>query len=377
RYDLLTGLTLIWFCYYLSGQTNASRSQMFLAGIIGVAAICFSRHLLLLCLGASLVFLFQQRVWKRPALLWAWLAGSAVASHILSVVYFAGAGEFSLFGRGGSEGSYSFVLNQIPILRPFSRNAQVSNLMERFHLLKMDAPGIIIVIGVSIFLALAYWILGGRVGRVRAAKNTAQRFFLSCTVVCTIVWLLAEGSRPYYLFHIVPLLVIGGALALELWSEMGALIVVAVAIAFGATRAIPANVLGAAIARDQSAAITKFLSETPHNSRVLLDVAGLDRALPDTSREVLTLDMFQPPHESAALIQKLLSNQIDFVILRSSPVSSPFEPGRALLPHVLDSIGTVRDSALGFFYDDGRSYDASLGELQRQGLDTLRLCRVR
>jgi len=379
RYDLLTGLTVLWYCYYLSRHENATRAQMFIAGIAGVAAICFSRHLLLLGFGASLVFLFQQRIWKRPAQLAAWIAGSTLAAILLSFAYLVGAGEFSLFGRGGGEGSYSFVLNQIPILRPFSRNVQVSNVIERFQLFKIDALGILIVIAISIVLGVAYWIKGrprDQIGRVSSVENFAQKFFLSCTVVCTLVWLLAEGSRPYYLFHIVPLLIIGTAIVLELGSKLAALVVLAVGIAFNAARAIPSDVLGAAIARDQSAAITKFLTETPRNSRILLDVAGLDRALSDTSRHVLTLDMFQPPHDAGALVQKLISNRIEYVILRSSPVSSSFEPGRALLPQVLDSIGTVRDSAFGFFYDDGRTYDASQIELKRQGLDTLRLFRI-
>ena len=388
RYDLLTGLTLIWFCYYLSRRENASPKQMFVAGIIGAAAICFSRHLLLLGLAASLVFLYQHRVWKHQALAWAWVAGSSVGAVILSVVYVAGAGELSLFGHGGAEGSYSFVLSQIPILRPFSRNVQVSNLIERFHLFLTDAPGMLIIFGVSSLVAIAYSLGVGRSGRVghRGRLSTqAQLFFLLCMIFCTVTWLLTEGSRPYYLFHIVPLLIIGGAIILQWWTEMFqrrwfgetvAVSVLATAIAFGAMRAIPNDVLGAAIRRDQSATITKFLSETPRNSRILLDVAGLDRALTDTSRAVLTLDMFQPPHEAGALIHKLHSNKIDYVILRSSPVSSPFEPGRALLPHVLDSIGTVRDTALGFYYDDGRSYHAAFPELIRQGIDTLWLYRV-
>ncbi len=146
------------------------------------------------------------------------------------------------------------------------------------------------------------------------------------------------------------------------------------------SHAIPSPVFGETIARDQQSAVARLLSEATTNShrksRILLDVAGLDRGLADTSREVLTLDMFQPPANAAALIHKLHTNHIDYVMLRSSSIGTPFEPGRALIPHVLDSIGEVQDSALGLFYDDGRSYDASFGQLMDQGLDTLRLYRV-
>ena len=43
-----------------------------------------------------------------------------------------------------------------------------------------------------------------------------QRFLLSCAAFCAVSWLLAQGSRPYYLFHILPLLAIAGAIAVAL-----------------------------------------------------------------------------------------------------------------------------------------------------------------
>src|ERR1019366_3371045 len=46
RYDLLTGLVLIWYCYYLSTIKLPSSRQLFFAGFIGISSICFSPHLL-------------------------------------------------------------------------------------------------------------------------------------------------------------------------------------------------------------------------------------------------------------------------------------------------------------------------------------------
>ncbi len=57
-----------------------------------------------------------------------------------------------------------------------------------------------------------------------------------------------QGSRPYYLFHIVPLLTIGCAIILELWQDFfshrwfgasGAIIVMISAIVLGMSHAIP------------------------------------------------------------------------------------------------------------------------------------------
>jgi hypothetical protein len=332
-------------------------------------------------------------MWKRPSTLLAWLAGVITAVVLLAIAYVIGSGEFSLFGRGGTAGIFTFVLREVPILRPFSRNVQTSNLLERFHLFQTDMPGMLLLLFAVLVMRLAYKLrqrqLRRRGTRLLVVSTQSQRFFLWCGVVCTFSWLLMEGSRPYYLFHIAPLLLIGCVIALELWNEVfasrwfgewGALLVMIAAIALGMSHAIPSAVLGEAIARDRQAAISRFLREatidSSRKSRILFDVAGLDRALTDTSRGVLTLDMFQPPANAEALIQKLHSNRMDYVVLRSSPVGSAFEPGRMLLPRVLVSIGEVRDSALGFFYDDGRSYDVSLIRLIDEGLDTLRLYRI-
>jgi hypothetical protein len=399
RYDILTGLTLIWYCYFLSRyivpfENNAvMMKRLFFAGMAGVFAVCFSRHLLMLGFAATIVYLYRIRIWKKFDYLLSWILGSFAALSILSILYYFGAGEFSLFGRGGSMGSYSFVIAQIPLMRPVSRNVQLSNLAERFNLFHADSIGVLAMIGVAILLTLAYKLRQFQLRRngirLRIAIAPEQSFFLSCVLACTFVWLLAEGSRPYYLFHIVPPLIIGCAIVLELWREVyparwfgeyGAMIALLIATSLGANRAIPHVELGDAIFHDQSAAITRLLhsatTRTAKKGRILFDVAGLDLALQDTSREILTLDMFSPPPNAESVINKLQANKIDYVVLRSSPVSSPFEPGRALLPQVLDSIGEVKDSALGFFYDDGRSYDAKLYQLIDQGLDTLKLYRV-
>jgi hypothetical protein len=393
RYDILTGLVLLWYCYYLSKVNIANALQMRIAGACGILILCFSPHLLTLGAGATIVFLFAHSIWKRPTPLFSWVAGFMISLAILVVLYFVGSGEFSLFGRGGKAGIFSFVLNEVPILRPFSRNVQLSNLQERIALFKADLPGMLLVLPITTLLMLSYIIRKRQ--RAKQEKNVQinlmsnRRFWLACIVSCTLSWLLLEGSRPYYLFHIAPLLVIGSVIAFDVWRELfpkrwfGEWIPIAgmvFGVSLGVAHAIPNTTLGNALAHDQRLAITRLLNEAtisaPRKSRILVDVAGLDLALTDTSRDVLTLDMFQPPADRNQVVNKLYNNSIDYVILRSSPVGTPFEPGRALLPHVLDSIGVVRDSLCGFFYDDGRSYKADLTILMKEGLDTLRLYRI-
>jgi hypothetical protein len=394
RYDLLTGLVLIWYCYYLSKIEVAGMRQTFIAGALGIFTICFSPHLLTLSAGASLAFLIGIRMWQKPSKLSAWIVGTAAGIAVLSVSYMVGSGEFSLFGRGGKAGIFSFVLNEIPILRPFSRNVQLSNITERFQLLLTDLPEMLFAVGISMALLVTYYLRRRRnLERGIAFDITfskSQRFFLYSAFLCTLLWLLTEGSRPYYLFHIAPMLLMACGIIVERsfktfsrqqLVELGCFIFMSFVIIFGLNHAIPDSKFGEFISHDQQSAVTTFLQEvrntSQQKSRILFDVAGLDRALMDTSTQVLTLDMFQPPPNAELLVNKLRSNNIDYIVLRSSPAGTAFEPGRALIPHVLDSIGVIQDSMLGFFYDDGRSYGASIGELRKQGLDTLRLYRLR
>lgn len=387
RYDLLTGLALLWYVYLLSRVGKPKEFvQTFLLGFVAVALLIFSRHMLTLAAGATLGYFVISKLWRNKRMLGSWLLGATSAAVALALAYWLGAGEFSLFGRGGNLGSFAFVLQQIPIVRPFSRNVQFSNLIERYNLFATDAPGVLLLVFVGMALVVAYkiwqWRLRRQEIRLKIAVTESQYFFAVASLLSLACWLLFQGSRPYYLFHITPLLIAAGAIVLELFAESlksrwfgpaGAIAVLVIGIAMQASHAIPATSLGESVARDQSVAIKGLLREIPPGSRVLVDVAGLHCALRDTSHQILTLDMFQPPPVAEDAVRKLRANGIDFVILRSSQVGTTFEPGRALLPHVLDSIGHTRDTVLGFFYDDGRLYDASLDRLIEQGLDTLKL----
>src|SRR5579871_2663271 len=158
RYDLLTGLTLLWFVFLLArfAANELTVKKALLLGITSAALILFSRHLLTLPLGAVLCFVLFTRLWQNRKALASFVLGAFATYITLGILYYAGAGEFSLFGRGGTMGSFSFVLQQIPIARPFSRNVQVSNLLERLHLFATDAPGVLLVLIAAVVMVFVY-----------------------------------------------------------------------------------------------------------------------------------------------------------------------------------------------------------------------------
>ena len=391
RYDILTGFALLSFSWTLTQLSLERRSgwKLWMAGVIAVACIIFSRHLSTLTVGIIFLWLYRQKIWDDLKRLLTFVTGAVLSAGLLIAAYTAGAHEFSLFGSGGGFGSYDFVLRQLPILRPFSRSVQLSNLLERYQLFSREAPGALLLILSAITLILCYllWKLTLRflARHVKVSATAAQSFFVAASGLATLSWLLLQGARPYYAMHILPIVIVSTMVVFE-WLhetfESAPLLrypVPALALLLALVQ-LPGSLLppavGSAIVRDQRVTMQHLLSETRPGARVLCDVAGLNWALQDTQHHALTLDMFQPPANAAALEAKLSRNQIDYVILRSSPVGSSFEPGRAFLPQYLALRGNVIDSVLGFFYDDGRSYDGEMDRMIQQGLDTLRLYKV-
>lgn len=393
RYDVLTGLSLLGFLYLLSAtvSTRVIGGKLFILSCMSVLVIIFSRHLLTLTIPVTLLWMFRQRVWDSASRIFISLGGVWLSGLLLICCYAIPAGEFSLFGSGGGFGSYDFVLKQLPILRPFSRSVQLGNLLERYDLLSREAPAALIAVLTAGLVVLSYllWkaVLALANKPLRMSTRVDQRFFLSAAGLAALTWLLLQGARPYYAMHIVPVLLVAAVIVFE-WLqntfELSKLLqypIPGLFVLFAVLQlpaALKTHELGSAITKDQRAAIDRFANLTPR-ATVLADVAGLNWALQHGAAigsHVQTLDMFQPPQSDTALGEKLHKNHIDYIILRSSPVASAFEPGRAHLPIYLSTHATVVDSALGLYYDDGRSYDSSLEYALRQGLDTLRLYRL-
>jgi hypothetical protein len=148
----------LWYVYFLARQSSIvlTNKRSFLLGAISVGLVIFSRHLLTLPVAAIIAFIFITSLWKHKNLFGRFVLGAVASLVILAIVYWLGSGELSLFGRGGTMGSYAFVLRQIPIARPFSRNVQISNLLERYNLFASDAPGVLLIIFSCVVLIVLY-----------------------------------------------------------------------------------------------------------------------------------------------------------------------------------------------------------------------------
>ncbi len=383
RYDILTGLALLaWVlcCESLIRKGELSRPQAILFGAASVLTIIFSRHMLTLALPTTMLTFFLLKPWKK-ALLVPMLGATLITIAGLCGAYLAGAGSFSLFGNGGGMGNYSFVLQQLPILRPFSRSVQVSNLMERVSLLWIESPVVLVV------LLIALLVLFGSLLSPKYRSGLMQvrgiGFFIFAGALSFGSWLLLQGARPYYTLHILPLLLFVAALVTERFpSKYAARLVLPILALFSCVISYPLFLLaaenGSQISHDQREVMQRFSKAIQANyhgtskPRVLSEVAGLNWMLSDSTVEVVTLDVFQPPPSSPALISKLRGARIDYVYLRSGAEDGTFEPGRALLPRVLDSVGLLMRHSTGRYYDDFRAYDKPL----TAQLDTLTLYKL-
>lgn len=390
RYDILTGAALLAMLATLSVLAPRRRTgwPLVLAGALAVGGIIFSRHLLTLALAVSIMFAVRQKLWDDLKRFFAYASGAIVTLGILILAYVAGAKELTLFGHGGGFGSYDFVLRQLPILRPFSRSVQVSNLMERYDLLTNEAPGLLLAILIAIGVAVSYLIWRAVLRLlhkdVQVTTGLDQRFFVTSAFLSLLAWLLLQGARPYYAMHILPVAIVAAALVLQWLNETFELSAilrypVPTLLLLVTALQIPSwNIngdIGARIVHDQREATIALISQTTPSSRVLVDVAGLNWALQSAPGRTLTLDMFQPPPNDDELQQKLAANHITHLLIRSARGVS-FEPGRAQLARYLVQHAALIDRRVGFFYDDGRDYDSTLSSLLRQRTDTLSLYQV-
>ena len=375
RYDILTGLSLlVWvlICHKMVVFDSPSRRSIYLYGAASVLVICTSRHMLTLALPVTLLTLYYRRIWRTDLDFPRYLIGAFLGAVTLVFAYWLGARELSLFGKGGGMGNYSFVLNQLPILRPFSRNVQMSNLMERVSLLWGEAPMLLLLIAAFILAAFVAVILPSR--RRTGLVSNPNSFLLTSALFATLSWLLLQGARPYYMMHILPLLVFVSVLLLpELLGlrdkkefSIALLVFAAIALVSALPSINVAGEIGREITSEQREAIGRFAKviagdhQGSTKPRVLSEVAGLNWMLANPAVDVITLDVFQPPTDASKLVAKLMNAKVQYAYLRSGPENSSFEPGRALLPHVLDSIGVVRSKGIGFFYDDDVTYRESL-----------------
>ncbi len=324
RSDLLAGLIVLVFvavCARLArNETNRGISWWFWYGAI-VLFLCFSSsiHLLTLIGPVSLFFLWRLGGFRTKKNLLASTAGAAGVLTVLIVEYYISAGNVTLFSSSASHGQFQDVLSSIPILRPFSRSVQVSNVIIRLKQFWLEAP--------AIFLLPVCAIL---------AWNKSLPFrnlFVPAICIVLLSWLLLEGAEINYLIHIIPLLFFALALSLSLlyrrWERatvVGLSLIAVLFFVIGIRESISACKSASKIDASNASVVFSIENDIRSNwhraikPRVVTEPPTLERLSRDTTIQAMTDHFISFPTISASYDSLFSREHVDFIVLYNSPV---------------------------------------------------------
>lgn len=360
RPDLLAGLIVLAFVAMgtvLARQEKARGVGWWFGYGAMLVFLSFSSsiHLLTLLCPVSLYFFWRLgggKTWKNVV---SAITGAVVMTGTLVCVYYGTNGTLSLFSSGAGPVQFNDVLSSIPVLRPFSRSVQVSNIIIRLKQFVAEAPVIFLL---SIVLPFAW-------------KQISRKYrtIALAIIIVLLSWLLLEGAEINYLIHLLPLLFFGLAIMATAVLARSKYLAPAVFSGFAILCFIfgflnSTNALDAASRIDQSnragvRAIEAALSidwHGPTRPRVISEPLTLDRLSQDTNIEVMTDHFLSFPTVAIPLDSFLLRERVQYALLYNSPV---FPKNRAKDDPFYQNIehsGTLIASYIGTSGDMGRNY---------------------
>lgn len=362
RPDLLAGLIVVGFvtvCTRFAGQEKISGVGWWFGygAIIVFLAFSSSIHLLTLLCPVSLYFFWRvggTKQWNYTAYA---IAGVIGMMALLIFIYYITSGNLTLFSTGAGHVQFHDVLSSIPILRPFSRSVQVSNLIIRWKQFASESPQIFLF---PILLPLV-WRRGSH----------SQHTFAIAAIIVVLSWLLLEGAEINYLIQILPLLFLGLAIAatvfIERWKYFATMVLSGLAIVFfffGFRDSLNAH--DAASKIDQSNRVGVHAIEVaissdwrgPAKPRVISEPITLDRLSQDTNIEVMTDHFISFPMVTEPLDSFLLREHVHYAVLYNSPVYPKNRAKDDPFYQNVEHSGTLIATYIGTSGDMGRNYFA-------------------
>ncbi|HEY3876902.1 MAG TPA: hypothetical protein VGM92_15665 [Candidatus Kapabacteria bacterium] len=360
RSDILAGLVVLLFVTFCiradSGRRRRATGWWFGYGAM-ILFLCISSsiHLLTLLGPISIYFLWRLGAFTNAKNVLAAFAGGVSVLLLFVVIYYATTGNLMLFSSSAQHMQFQDVLSSIPILRPFSRSVQVSNVIIRLKQLWAESPAIFIFPIVSIVA----W------KTVLSFKNT----FVFALCIIFLSWLLLEGAEVNYLIHILPLLFLGCALGLSAatrrWEQITNIALFLFSLfffIFGIRDTIAAKNTASRIDDANAAAVHSIekaiASHWQINAkpRVVSEPLTLERLSRDTNLETMTDHFISFPTLSASYDSLFSREHIDFIVLYNSPTYPKNRMRDDPFYQAVEQDGALIGSYIGTSGDMGRNY---------------------
>jgi hypothetical protein len=398
RLDIVAGLALLIYVAYLSGRYNEYRNVFtpwrptnrwwFFFGFISLALATLSIHLLTLIAPVALFALWKFGAVRDLRKLGAALGGVLSVALLLFGIYYVSGAPITLFGSASHHIQFQSVVQELPILRPFSRSVQVNNLALRLKGFASEAPQVLIALVLTMLCSIVV-IIRSR-GNSEFRMPEGMRFLIGATCISVISWLLFQSYAIYYYLHILPVLAlaIGATLAFciermfaseRAWMISGALIIATLGLAHvGFYDALSASASGHQLTRSNQNALTEMtrLIEADHTTTdkplVLAQNPATAWFLSEPNLRVMTAHFIGFPSDDLSPTETIRKEGVRFMLLYTTVRTQNYSEEIAPLKHAADSIAVKVKTITGTLFDADRDYF----HLDLASVDTMTLYKI-
>jgi len=372
RYDILTSLATCTILFVLIDQElkPANKYIFFGLGVLACAGILVSIHVPLLTCGIFLYFLFSRKGSSLSNLL-PFLLGIITTAALIILIQVLIYTDFHLFGSTASN-TFSSNVNDIPLLRPFSRSVQLANLEQKWKHLRESAFTLTLT-GIIASIALPF---------IWKKLSEIQRRVIIYSLLVLISWVLLESAAPpSYVIYVAPIIAIIIGVTLEVLlksskrvsSEFALTVLSLVLAGFSVVNMTQASSIGKEINSKQRGSLEQGVQTIKRDplrdtsAKVLGFNPTIHFLLQDKALHVITTHFIEFPAEKKSISEVLRENKVGYLIGYQSSLRPDYM--REVNPLLTEARerGTLLYSEVGKFTDIGRSYTSN----SAQGEDTL------
>jgi len=383
RLDVAAGLALLGVVVYLSrryeewqaAHCQPSEKWFFIVGAGMLLLATLSIHLLTLLAPIALLALYHFGAFRKWSLIGAAIGGAAAVALLLFVIYYLSGAPITLFGATQLHTQFHSVIDEIPITKLFSPNAQIGNVFARWEGFVAEAPAVLGLAIAAVVLTLV---------RIKHVKlSLGERFALQSCILAIVSWLLLESYAIYYYMQVLPLIVFVSALLIARSlpapvasrSVRVALLIASILISYVAlTDATLALTSGSRVTTANHQALKQAVSNIPPTGDVILaQNPSLAWLLHRTNMKVMSSHFLEFPITDRAPADVMKAEHVKYLLLYVDPKDKNYSFEVPTMMRVADSVGELIATQHGALLDVDRNYFA----LDTSRVDTLKLYKLK
>jgi hypothetical protein len=377
RYDIITGLGLLMFvgimaCLLPATHMNGNKRRwnhnliFFLIGCSGVVlTFGISPHLEALLPLVMLYPAWRLGAFRSQKATIAFVSGGVLATLLLVAFYVISNHSFSIAGGISTDNQFGFAMSNRPLPHLFSWSAQRHELWAKGFYLWHEAPLFAFV--------FPFIIVSEATLLLKKRPHPVTSFVTICLILALVVALFVQGTQPYYLVHLLPLIALAFALHLEAWSKLSwsapiiaiASLALCVVIVFRWTPELAhAGRMGKQIDEANTAAIQAAIEATsrdwePDSTKPLVLAQGpaIHELLRDTILRVMSESFIFFPIRQDSPDTIMAHAGVAYVFDYDKPMTPEYETAVRCGKPIFTRVGPLLDRTVDYFNDSVSELD--------------------